>query len=336
MNTDTTTETAAVVLPENLGLNLNDAGRLILEITEVMESVGMPLHGSHAERMEQLRHIMRAGVKTVQNEQRTATLEKAAWDSVKARQDRRPTTCRDLRHYVRRILRVEGAGQLTLRGMTVADCRRILNNAFGNSKSSFVKGRAVLSSILNFGIRNEWCDTNPVSRIEIPRVQEKPIHPLAPSEAKQLFTTARRPEFRDMRFSLALLLFCGIRPTEVSRLQPSDILWKEGIVSIRPMRSKTGGGRHVPLRGIRNLKPEECIIPRNWNRRWQQLRRAAGFTEWAPDVCRHTFASYHAAKHRNLPALQVEMGHRDTALLRTRYIMPAIASAATEFWQLCV
>ena len=42
------------------------------------------------------------------------------------------------------------------------------------------------------------------------------------------------------------------------------------------------------------------------------------------DVCRHTFASYHAAYLRNLPELQLEMGHRDASLLMTRYMAPAL------------
>ena len=37
-----------------------------------------------------------------------------------------------------------------------------------------------------------------------------------------------------------------------------------------------------------------------------------------PDVCRYTFASYHAAFFRNLPELQLEMGHRD-ALFHLRH-----------------
>ena len=41
---------------------------------------------------------------------------------------------------------------------------------------------------------------------------------------------------------------------------------------------------------------------------------------WRQDVCRHTFATYHAAHFRNFAALQMEVGHRDSSLLRTRYV----------------
>ena len=90
----------------------------------------------------------------------------------------------------------------------------------------------------------------------------------------------------------------------------------------------------VPLRGMQGIRKNERSIPRNWLRRWQALRRAAGFRHgsWVPDVCRHSFASYHAAHFKNLPALQLEMGHRDLTLLRTRYVSPIGAHESSLFW----
>lgn len=261
------------------------------------------------------------------------TLQEAAWASVEARKDLRPTSRRDLCHFVRRILRVDGTAEMPLRSMRLSDCKRILAAAFAKSPSSYMKGRVILSSIFSYGIRQEWADCNPVSRIEVPKIKEKPITPLTPEDVERLKTTACRPEFRDMRFSLSLMLYSGIRPTEVSRLQDVDINWEERQVIIRPRISKTGGGRAVPLRGVQGIRKRERFIPRNWRRKWQALRRAAGFRDWVPDVCRHTFASYHAAKFRNLPELQLEMGHRDTYLLRSRYMVPAKRKDAEAFWR---
>lgn len=137
--------------------------------------------------------------------------------------------------------------------------------------------------------------------------------------------TARLPEFRDMRLSLALMLYGGIRPAEVCRLQAADFNWEEQQVIVRPTASKTGGGRAVPLCGVRTIRKQDRVIPKGWLRKWRALRCAAGYCgAWVPDVCRHTFASYHAAYFRNLPELQLEMGHRDTSLLRSRYMMPTL------------
>ena len=312
------------------GVSENDAARLTLEAIETLGELATG--ANRPELVTLLRRVIQAGVAAVKAAEHTVSLSVAAWASVEARKDLRPTTRRDLRHFVRRILRVEGAADMPLRSMSTADCKRILA-AFGASPSSYRKGRVILSSVFSYGIRQEWADSNPVTRIEVPSVQEKPIEPLTPEEVEKLQATASRPEFRDMRFSLSLMLYGGIRPTEVSRLQAGDINWEEGHVIIRPRASKTGGGRAVPLRGVRGIRKRERFIPRNWKRKWQALRRAAGFRHWVPDVCRHTFATYHAAMFRNLPELQLEMGHRDTSLLRSRYMVPARRKDAVSFWQ---
>ena len=317
-------------LLNEIGLNAADAARLILECSEALGELARGK--SRGDMITLLRRAMQLGAQAVRDAEQTVSLEEAAWASVEARAELRPATRRDLRHFVRRILRVEGAAALPLRRMRASDCKRILEAAFGSSRSSYVKGRAVLHSIFSYGMRREWCDVNPVSRIDVPKVTEKPIHPLTPEEVERLQAAARQPEFRNMRFSLQLMLYSGVRPTEVERIRPEDICRKEKQLIIRPRTSKTGGGRVVTLRHTEQLREGEFTIPRDWQRKWRALRRAAGFRDWVPDVCRHTFATYHAAYFRNLPALQLEMGHRDATLLRTRYTMPMLSGVARRYW----
>lgn len=314
-------------------LSQSDIARLALEAIEDLGDLARNL--DRIELITLLRNTLREGVSVMKSAAHTVSLEEAAWASVNARQDLRPSSRRDLRHFVRRILKVEGAAAMPLRAITSTQCKKILAEAFEGSTSSFVKGRAILHSIFTFGMKQEWCDSNPVSRIEVPKVKEKAIVPLAPAEVEKLKEVAQRPEFRDMQFSLSLMLYGGIRPTEVSRLREEDFDWEEMQVIIRPSASKTGGGRAVPLRGIKGIRKKDRIIPQGWTRKWHDLRRAAGYRgkSWVPDVCRHTFASYHAAYFRNLAALQLEMGHRDASLLMTRYMAPALKRDAAAFWQ---
>ena len=320
-------------LLKGVSLSQSDLARLALE---AIESLGDLAEGlDRIELITLLRNTLREGVSAMKAAAHTVSLEEAAWASVEARRDLRPTSRRDLRHFVRRLLKVPGAAVLPLRAITPTQCKKILTEAFGASPSSFVKGRAILHSIFSFGIQQEWCDLNPVTKIEVPKVKEKPIAPLAPAEVEKLKKVAQRSEFRDMQFSLSLMLYGGIRPTEVSRLRKDDFDWDDMQVIIRPSVSKTGGGRTVPLRGIHGIRKKDRIIPQGWNRKWKALRRAAGYrgNKWVPDVCRHTFASYHAAYFRNLPELQLEMGHRDASLLMTRYMAPALKKDAAAFWK---
>lgn len=58
------------------------------------------------------------------------------------------------------------------------------------------------------------------------------------------------------------------------------------------------------------------------------------FRHWQADVLRHTFATYHLLYFRNPAELQLEMGHSNQSLLRSRYtnLPRASRSAAGEFW----
>ncbi len=313
-----------------LPLNINDIARLTLEATE---ELGEAAQGrERTELIRLLRRVIRAGVAAVLAEEHTVCFEEAAWASVAARTARRATTLRDLRHFVRRMLRVEGVGTRPLRAMSTRECRDLLEKAFGSSGHSFNKGRAILHSIFAYGQRQEWCGENPVIRIAPRRIQEKEIVPLSPQEVQRLEKTAQQPEHREMRFSLHLLLYNGVRPQEVARLNKGHIQPEQRRVIIPPSGSKTGGGRVLPLRRRNRLQGITLSIPRNWQNRWKKLRKAAGFIDWQPDVCRHTFASYHAAYFRDLGALQLEMGHRSTDLLRTRYLNLPQVKQAREYW----
>lgn len=330
-------------LLRKLPVTADAAARMMLEVKEELVASGLwastgdvPSQGDAF--MALVRRVMRAGLEVVRLSEKTVSFEEAAWASIEARRDRRSVTLRDLRSYVRRMLRVEGTAGRPLRAMRAEECRTLLDKAFGGSPHAYRKGRAILHSVFAYGFRREWCDVNPVDRIEAPRVREREIRPLNESEVRRLREAVKRPAHEVMRLSLHLMLYCGIRPAEVRRLNPdTDIDWREKRIIIRPGRSKTGGGRLVPLRGAHALLRErgELTIPRNWERRWCALRREAGLPEWRADVLRHTFASYHAAYFHNLPALQMEMGHRDLTLLSSRYLNPQYGTGGVvrAFWR---
>ena len=53
---------------------------------------------------------------------------------------------------------------------------------------------------------------------------------------------------------------------------------------------------------------------------------------WRQDALRHTFASYHLSHFRSYAELQLEIGHRDAALLRTRHVDMRGEMAPSRFW----
>jgi len=204
----------------------------------------------------------------------------------------------------------------------------------------------MLHGLFEFALRREWCDRNVVKLIQKRKVIEKEIKPLTLTDAKKLLKTSQLPKYRDCSASVGLLLFAGIRPREVRRLEWRDIDLEENSITIRSQCSKTGGVRQVEIcPALKNWlihsmnqktqylgeisQVEQKICPDNFNRKWKTIRDTSGFKGiWVQDVLRHTFASYHAKRFKDLPRLQLNMGHRDQSLLRSRYVnMSGITTA---------
>ena len=247
---------------------------------------------------------------------------------LKNKQHLRPDSIRDIRCIGNRLLRTSPElGKRNFSELSVSECEEWLNAAF-HTNPQFNKARTMLHGLFEFAIRREWCDKNPIKRIERKKVVEKEIQPLKLAETKRLIKTAQR-ESPVYAIVAALLVYTGIRPREVRRLTWRDIDTEEKTITVRSQCSKTGGVRQVEIPPVlnrvliahsRELK-EEKICPTDWQRRWRKIRDNSGFRgRWVQDVLRHTYASFHAKNYADLPRLQLNMGHRDLSLLRSRYV----------------
>lgn len=253
----------------------------------------------------------------------------------------RPDSLRDIRYLANRLLRSNP--QLANRNFSELSrtyCEDWLNDTF-STPSQFNKGRSFLHAIFEFAMRREWCDKNPIKQIERKKVVEKEIIPLKLSETKRLIKTARN-ESPKYAMVAALLVYAGIRPREVRRLSWRDIDTEENTITVRSQCSKTGGVRHVEISPVLNSllivnksETHSSVCPADWQRRWRKIRDNSGFKgHWVQDVLRHTYASYFTKRYSDLPRLQLNMGHRDLSLLRSRYVnMQNISKAdAKEFF----
>lgn len=283
--------------------------------------------------LSRVRHSVHSGIAAMQQESQTVSFRRAVEVAIEKRANRRKRTIWDFRYICRRMMsRNPGLADRRIRSLDSGDCENLLNQAF-TTDSQFRKGRSVLSCVFATALRLGWCAKNPVTSIGAPSIREKTIFPLTHDEINRLWAAARLPQHRDMQLSLYLLLYCGLRPNEVSRLNPDAVDIEQRCVRVCSNCSKTGGGRVVPLRKLRLLQSVPPCIPKSWIVRWRELRRSAGFSSWQRDVCRHTFASYHAAYFRNLSELQWEMGHCNGYLLKSRYLYPIGVRQPEKYWR---
>jgi len=235
---------------------------------------------------------------------------------------------RDLKYLGNRLMKFNSKfAKINFSELYLTDCEKWLSETF-LTPSQFNKGRIFLHGLFEFAMRREWCNKNIVKLIARKKIVEKEIKPLILPQINKLLHTAKECGNHDCLSAVALLTLAGIRPREVSRLKWHDIDLSENTITVRSICSKTGGVRQVEIcPSLKNLLKEKnnlsnlYICPKNWQRRWRSIRNNAGFKGvWIQDILRHTYASYHAKHFRDLPRLQLNMGHRDQRLLHSRYI----------------
>ena len=325
------------------GLTMLQAVRLALDLVE--ETDGMRRRGAVS--MQRCRRVIQLGSEQWRAQRRSVSFSAAVQSLLHAKAARRKRTLTEIRAVVERLQRADP--RLARRRVNTITPRMLgeLLNTHLPTPRQREKARVILHGLFAHCMRQGWMQGcgNPAAALCFPVDPETEIAPLEWRHIRRLLRTARRAEHRACMPALGLMLWAGIRPAEVGRMQWGDIDLAERVVSVRPRHSKTGGRRHVQIcpalaawlvqAAPAAPAPDSRVCPPNWLRRWKRLRHASGIVPWPQDVLRHTFASYHAKHYRNFPLLQMEMGHRSAELLRTRYLnMRGLTAAhAAAFWK---
>ena len=335
-------ELAAIAVLQSTGVDILEAA---LMAKSALEAGGVRTSEATARRaLKRSKRIITLGAEALRQQERTVTFEKAVEAALEARKDRRTRTVYDFRYFTRRFMkRCKGLAARRMRSITPQECAGYIEQAFDTPRQR-QKARLILSGVFGTAVKRGWCDANPVARVETPRVVEQQVAILTPQEIEQITTTAESYRGGSCAAAVGMMLYAGIRPHEVARLSWAQVDLRERAIYILPRHSKTGGARRVTihkplLRILREHRREdgELICPPNWLHHWRELRRTAGWDapthRWPQDALRHTFASYHLSHFRSFSELQLEIGHRDATLLRTRYVDQRPVVNAEAFWE---
>ena len=113
---------------------------------------------------------------------------------LKSKQHLRPDSIRDIRCIGNRLLRTnpELSGR-NFSELSVSECEEWLNAAF-HTDSQFNKARAMLHGLFEFALRREWCDKNPIKRIE--RKKGNPATQTFRNKAANQNRPTRKPKIR--------------------------------------------------------------------------------------------------------------------------------------------
>lgn len=187
-----------------------------------------------------------------------------------------PRTRSEYSTYLRRILRDYPASrQLHTAELQSAHCAELLRQVFPTPDGRN-KARRLLHTFFEYAVHRGWSEHNPIHRVPTESANKQTPSILTPHELQRLFRLAQRPRHRDIFIPLALILWEGLRVSEVARER-----WETLPTSqlSQPLRLILQHFRH-PTKG--------SVLPPTWRRNWYHLRREAELSDINSDHLRHT------------------------------------------------
>ncbi len=207
----------------------------------------------------------------------------------------------------------------------------------GGSAVTFNSYRTLLHALFAFGERRKICTENPVKHVERLKVRRGKVGILTVDQLRVLLEKSSG----DVRATVAIGAFAGLRPEEIARLRWEEVDLGKGRIEVNEAISKTGSHRYVEVlpclsAWIVPLIGSGFIQGDNFRRRYEEARRKAGFAlrgnselrrevqdkelaAWPHDALRHSFASYHLAKFEQLDRLALQLGHESTRVTMRHY-----------------
>ena len=196
-----------------------------------------------------------------------------------------------------RLLILDEPNKLTHR-FTVSDIDRILS-AYDNP-NSYKTYRRGINTFFNWAKRFHYCLENPCDRLDRPPSDTSSIAILSLDEVKRLLKLSTLLHDGSCAASVAILLYAGLRPSELQDLKPENI--KDGYIRVTGGKLRRKLKRSVPIVSILKkwLKAYPFQgVPDGWSYKQRVLRKSTKAERWVSDVIRHTSISYQLERDRD-------------------------------------
>lgn len=198
--------------------------------------------------------------------------------------------------------------------------------------------RRALHQVFEYAVQLRAAPSNPVKDAMKPKVKHEEPGVLTPLQLAKLLTAADGVTLP----GLAISFFAGLRRSEIERLDWSEIDFEEKHIEIKAGKAKTAQRRFVPISD--NLKEwltpyvqhegNVAKSPAIWRKGIEDARTTAKLKKWPHNAGRHSFASYHLAKHKDAGSLSSALGHPNPTMLYGHYRALVTVKAATTYWSI--
>jgi integrase len=297
------------------------------EITEAMKADGFADFSLRAAIEHYVQHLR--ALRT------SKTVERACEEFLEVREaeGRSAKHLADLRHRLNRFVGV-------FRGRIVAS---ITSQEIGawilglkRSPQTRVNYRRVVHNFFTFCVGRNYAPSNPLAGVARIKVIRGEAGILSVGEATRLLAAC--PE--DILPAVAIGLFGGLRTAEIASLDWREIDLERQHIEVKAAKAKTAQRRLVTVTDnlVAWLKPHRKLAgPVRpsidiYRRRFPAAVQAAGINHWPHNALRHSFASYHLARHQDAAKTALELGHAESVTLFRHYRELVRPDEASAFW----
>jgi integrase len=228
-------------------------------------------------------------------------------------------------------------GRAPVRTLTSAAIEDWLH-ALALSPTSFNNFRSRLRALFAYGVRRNYLDSDPVAVIDPVKEVDRPPEIFTIDGLSAVLAQAGR----EILPTLAVGAFAGLRTAELLRLSWSEVDLVRGFVEVTANKSKTARRRLIPIADnlLAWLRPyagrSGKVYPsraQKYHTTCRQISSAVGL-RWPKNGLRHSYASYHLARHQNAPELSLHLGHTSPHMVFAHYREVVRPDEAKRYWDI--
>jgi integrase len=180
----------------------------------------------------------------------------------------------------------------------ISDIEKILHR-YKNVNSQRTYRRA-FKTFFSWCFRRDYCLNSPCDRLDTLPSDMSQIAALSLDESKRLLYAAMQLQDGAAAATVAIGLFAGLRPSEISDLKAEDIMKDKIRVTGGKLRRQLNRSTPIPPVLAAWLKEYPFKgLPKGWDGKLKRLKKATKARKWVQDIIRHTSITFQTVRDKN-------------------------------------